>query len=292
MDALAFDNDKHRARVNFNNSAILLDDIGNTQVIKGVEGGMVKIPTHARLAQTGRSGQRDHTQGTTHVLGAKYYMGIALTGQDVNRARGRLDTNGQCLHACKNTKNAQLVVDPTASNTSRDNTGNPEFDRMTGEPGKSQTQVGIVLVHRKTKLLRGSCSYICQGFKTQRVPVSHKNVDMQACTHAGVCPRVAGNNKGAPLSAVPEELRRRSLGGTADNQSGARHTRTSRRNSRCRDLNLRDGNMGPQGRHMVERAVSLPQVKTRAQARREVILRPADGLFNRQAICQEARDGT
>ena len=33
--------------------AILLDDIGNTQVIKGVEGGMVKIPTHARLAQTG-----------------------------------------------------------------------------------------------------------------------------------------------------------------------------------------------------------------------------------------------
>ena len=31
MDALAFDNDKHRARVNFNNSAILLDDIGNTQ---------------------------------------------------------------------------------------------------------------------------------------------------------------------------------------------------------------------------------------------------------------------
>ena len=173
MDVLSFDNDEHGTCVNLNNSALLLDNIGNSQVIEGIKGGMVKVPTHARLAQTGRSGQRNHTQGATHVLGAKFYTRIALTGQDVNRARGRLDTNGQCHHACKNTKNAQLVVDSSTGDASRDDTRHSEFDRMIGEPGKRQAQVGIVLVHGKTELPCGTCSHIRQGFVTQRVTVAH-----------------------------------------------------------------------------------------------------------------------
>ena len=115
---------------------------------------------------------------------------------------------------------------------------------------------------------------------------------MQAGTHASVGARITGDDKRTPLRAASEELRRRNLGRTADNQSGTRRARAGGRNPRRGALSLRDGNMGPQGRHMVERAVPTPQVKTRAQTRRKVILRPADGFFNRQAIRQETRDGT